>query len=158
MKRIIRLCLPALVLFSLLAGVAHAAVVELSLNLITPPGHLRNQLFFHPWIKQIEEKSGGTLKIVPHYAASLAPVNQAYEAAVTGIADISEGNVYAYPGVFPLSEIVMLPDLKIGTSAQTYGANNWKAYKTVPAMAAEWKDTKMPKIPLNFTPLQEKKL
>ena len=143
MKGFARICFPVFALVVMLAGVAHAAVVELSLNLITPPGHLRNVHLFHPWIKQVEEKSGGTLKIVPHYSASLAPVNQAYECVVTGVADISEGNVYAMPGVFPLSEVIMLPDLGIGTKSQTYSANNWKAFKTVPAMANEWKDAKM---------------
>ncbi len=143
MKNLARLC-GAFVLVLLLAGGAQAAqVVELSLNLVTPPGHVRNEYLIRPWIKLVEEKSGGTLKITPYYAASMAPVAQAYEAAVTGIADLSEGLIYSTPGVFPLTEIVMLPGLGLGSSAIPYGENMWKAYKAVPEMAAEWKATKV---------------
>ncbi len=144
MTRFIKTWLSGFALVLLLTGVAQAAaVVELSLNLITPPGHLRNENLIRPWIKMVEEKSGGTLKITPYYAASMAPVAQAYEAAVTGIADISEGIIYSTPGVFPLTEMIMLPDLGLGGSSVPYCQNMWKAYKTVPEVAKDWKAVKV---------------
>ena len=144
MKCIARICLSVFVLLTMLTGVAQAkAVVELQLNLINPPGHQRNEHFMRPWIQDIFEKSGGTLKITPNYAASLAPANEAFAAARSGIADMSEGLVYAMPGVFPLTEMIMLPELGLGLSAVPYNRNLWKAYNTIPEVAAEWKDVKI---------------
>ena len=119
-----------------------AKPLELSLSLITPPKHLRNINVINPWVKMIEERTGGKVKITVYYAAALAPPPQTFESTVSGVADISEGIVYATPGRFPLTETVMLPELGLETSLSCSKAL-WQLYKTTPALQKEWEGVKM---------------
>jgi TRAP-type C4-dicarboxylate transport system substrate-binding protein len=129
------------VVFSVPAVMA-ADEKELSLSLIIPPKHLRYIHVLEPWIKKVAEKSGGKLKITPYFSAALAKPPQTYESIAAGVADIGEGIAYATPGRFPLTEIVMLPELGLESSLSCSTAL-WKAYKSIPALADEYKDTKL---------------
>jgi TRAP-type C4-dicarboxylate transport system substrate-binding protein len=91
---------------------APAAPLELSLSLIIPSRHNRYVHVLDPWVKMIEEKTKGNVKITPYFANSLAPTNQMFESTVSGLADISEGLTYANPGRFPLTETLMLPEVQ----------------------------------------------
>jgi len=124
------------------APLASAKPLELSLSLVTPPKHLRNINVINPWVKMIEERTGGKVKITIYYAAALAPPPQTFESTVSGVADISEGLVYATPGRFPLTETVMLPELGLQTSLSCSKAL-WKLYQTVPELQKEWQGVKM---------------
>jgi len=124
------------------APLASAKPLELSLSLVTPPKHLRNINVINPWVKMIEERTGGKVKITVYYAAALAPPPQTFESTVSGVADISEGLVYATPGRFPLTETVMLPELGLETSLSCSKAL-WQLYLTVPALQKEWQGVKM---------------
>jgi len=114
----------------------------LSLSLVTPPKHLRNINVINPWVKMIEERTGGKVKMTVYYAAALAPPPQTFESTVSGVADISEGLVYATPGRFPLTETVMLPELGLETSLSCSKAL-WQLYQTVPELQKEWQGVKM---------------
>jgi TRAP-type C4-dicarboxylate transport system substrate-binding protein len=126
----------------LFAPLASAKPLELSLSLVTPPKHLRNINVINPWVKMIEERTGGNVKMTVYYAAALAPPPQTFESTVSGVADISEGLVYATPGRFPLTETVMLPELGLETSLSCSKAL-WKLYQTVPELQKEWQGVKM---------------
>jgi len=124
------------------APLASAKPLELSLSLVTPPKHLRNINVINPWVKMIEERTGGKVKMTVYYAAALAPPPQTFESTVSGVADISEGLVYATPGRFPLTETVMLPELGLETSLSCSKAL-WQLYQTVPELQKEWQGVKM---------------
>lgn len=126
----------------LFAPPASAKPLELSLSLVTPPKHLRNINVINPWVKMIEERTGGKVKMTVYYAAALAPPPQTFESTVSGVADISEGLVYATPGRFPLTETVMLPELGLETSLSCSKAL-WQLYQTVPELQKEWQGVKM---------------
>ncbi len=119
-----------------------AKPLELSLSLVTPPKHLRNINVINPWVKMIEERTGGKVKMTVYYAAALAPPPQTFESTVSGVADVSEGLVYATPGRFPLTETVMLPELGLETSLSCSKAL-WQLYQTVPELKKEWQGVKM---------------
>ena len=124
------------------APLASAKPLELSLSLVTPPKHLRNINVINPWVKMIEERTGGNVKMTVYYAAALAPPPQTFDSTVSGVADVSEGLVYATPGRFPLTETVMLPELGLETSLSCSKAL-WKLYQTVPELQKEWQGVKM---------------
>jgi len=121
---------------------APAAPLELSLSLIIPSRHNRYVHVLEPWVKMIEERTKGNVKITPYFANSLAPTNQMFESTVSGLADISEGLTYANPGRFPLTETLMLPELGI-KSALSASKALWHLYKTVPEFQAEYKGVKV---------------
>lgn len=124
------------------APLTSAKPLELSLSLVTPPKHLRNINVINPWVKMIEERTGGNVKMTVYYAAALAPPPQTFDSTVSGVADVSEGLVYATPGRFPLTETVMLPELGLETSLSCSKAL-WKLYQTVPELQKEWQGAKM---------------
>jgi TRAP-type C4-dicarboxylate transport system substrate-binding protein len=130
-------------LVSVLAAPAIAtAKTEISLSLIIPPKHLRYINVLGPWVKMVEEKTGGEVKMTVYFAAAMAKPPQTFESVMTGIADIAEGIVYATPGQFPLTEMVMLPELGLQTSEACSKAL-WKAYNEIPAVKEEWNGVKM---------------
>ncbi|MDX2445956.1 MAG: TRAP transporter substrate-binding protein [Desulfobacterales bacterium] len=123
-------------------GPVMARPIELSLGLITPPTHLRNINVIKPWMKMIEEKTQGKVKVTPYYAGALAPPPESFNSIVSGIADMGEGIAYATPGQFPLTEIVMLPELGL-KSGQAASAALWHAFKKFPELAAEYAGVKV---------------
>lgn len=115
---------------------------ELSFSLIIPPKHLRYTNVLEPWINKIEKESGKKVDLTVYFGASLAPPPQTFESVVSGMADIAEGIVYATPGQFPLTEMIMLPELGLDTSLEASTAL-WDAYKEIPELRKEWDNVKM---------------
>ena len=121
---------------------APAQTIDLSLSLIIPPGHLRNINVLDPWVKMIQEKTGGKVKITVYFSAAMAPPPETFNSIVAGIADIGEGIAYATPGKFPLTETVMLPELGLETSL-TCSRALWQIYETIPQVKAEYAGVKV---------------
>ena len=119
-----------------------AKPIELSLGLIIPPKHLRYIHVFEPWIKMIEEKTKGAVKINPYFNMTLAPAAELFDATVSGVADLSESYTFGIPGKFPLSEILQLPETGFRTSLSNSRAL-WHIYKTFPEVKAEYKGVKL---------------
>lgn len=141
-KKLFILVAMILAVIFLSSGLAMAKPIELSLGLITPPTHLRNTNVIQPWMKMIEEKTQGKVKVTPYYAGALAPPPESFNSIVSGVADMGEGIAYATPGRFPLTEIVMLPELGL-ESSKDCSAALWKAFKKYPEIAAEYTGVKM---------------
>ena len=93
-------------------------------------------------MEMLEKKSNGNIKLTPYFMNSLSPMPEKFNSTVDGIADISEGIVFINPGRFPLSEMLMLPELGLDT-AERAGKAWWHLYKTMPAMQKEYKGVKM---------------
>ncbi len=141
-------CKKILILFLVLGGIIFlhtftiAKPIELSLSLIIPPKHLRYIHVIEPWIRMIEQRTKGGVKITPYFSNALAPMTEIFNSTVSGVADISEGIAYATPGRFPLSESVMLPELGLKTSLSCSKAL-WHLYKTFPEVRNEYAGVKM---------------
>jgi TRAP-type C4-dicarboxylate transport system substrate-binding protein len=116
--------------------------IDLSVSLVIPPKHLRYINVIDPWIKMVEKRTGGKVKMTVYFSASMAPPPETFNSIVAGVADIGEGLVYATPGKFPLTETVMLPELGLKTSLSCCEAL-WEAYKTTPALQKEYAGVKM---------------
>lgn len=126
----------------IIPSIAAARSTEMSLSLIIPPKHLRNIHVLQPWVKMVEERTKGKVKITPYYGAALAKPPQTFDSTVNGVADISEGIAYATPGRFPLTETVMLPELGLESSLSCSRAL-WHVYKNVPELRKEYQGVKM---------------
>jgi TRAP-type C4-dicarboxylate transport system substrate-binding protein len=116
--------------------------IELSLCLMTPPKHLRNIHMNDPWIKMVDEKSGGRLKIKPYFSSTLAPPPEAFDAVQSGVADLAESYTFGNPGRFLLSETLALPELGFPTG-EACGKALWHLYKSFPEVANEYKGVKI---------------
>lgn len=126
----------------LFSGLALARPIELNFNLFISDKHARYVYCHKPWIEMIEKKSGGKVKITPYFSNSLTPMPEKFNSTVAGIADISEGLVYVNPGRFPMSEMLLLPELGLET-AENAGKAWWHLYETMPAMQKEYAGVKM---------------
>ena len=119
-----------------------AAPIELNLSLIIPKVHNRYVHVIDPWVKMIQERTKGQVKINPYFSNTLAPTPEIYDTTVSGLADISEGVSYGTPGRFPLTETIMLPEIGLRSSLSCSRAL-WQLYKTFPEVKAEYSNVKM---------------
>lgn len=126
----------------LFSGSTFARPIELNFNLFISKNHARYVHCHKPWIEMIEKKTGGKVKITPYFSNSLTPMSEKFNSTVAGIADISEGLVYVNPGRFPMSEMLLLPDLGLETALNASKAW-WHLYETMPAMRKEYAGVKM---------------
>ena len=123
-------------------SVAPAAPLELSLSLMIPSRHKRYIAVLEPWVKMIEERTKGNVKITVYFANALASSPEMFDATVHGMADITENVTYVNAGRFPLTEMLMLPELGIKSSVETSKAL-WHLYKNFPEFQAEYKGVKV---------------
>lgn len=121
---------------------ALAQSIELSFDLFINAQHTRFVHCHAPWIKMIEERTAGKVKITPYFANSLSPFSEKYDSCAAGTSDISEGLAYVTPGKFPMSEMIILPGLDLRT-AERAGKAWWHLYKTMPAMQKEFSRVKI---------------
>ena len=111
-KRIIGLATAATILFG-----AAASAGELSLAYFMGPKHPMNAAVFTPFADKLAELSGGkmTVKQFPGGALNSVPPKQ-YSILLDGVADI----VFTLPGytgdVFPMTNVVTLPDVCVSAA------------------------------------------
>jgi len=136
--------LTVLVLIGMLfcTTVVSAKAIELSLGLIVPPKHLRYLAVIEPWMKMIEEKTKGAVKINAYFNMTLAPAREMFDATVKGLADISETYTFDPPGKFLITQTMALPETGFKTSINCSRAL-WHLYKTFPEMKEEYKGVKV---------------
>ncbi|MCL6479569.1 MAG: TRAP transporter substrate-binding protein [Peptococcaceae bacterium] len=94
-----------------------------------------------PWLKLLEDQSGGSLKMSLYNPNTLAPVKNVYDSVVSGSVDI--GAIYAgyTPGKFPYLEVINLPMLFSTSEAGSLAA--WDLYQKFPEWRDQFKDTKV---------------
>jgi len=98
--------------FFLSAGICippvQAATYNFSYSTFFPPTHIQTKVP-EAWIKEIEERSNGQIKIQMFTGGSLTPAPQIYDGVVKGISDFGL-SVFAYsPGRFPVVSAVDNP-------------------------------------------------
>jgi len=82
--------------------------IELTYSNFFPPTHLHS-ILAEEWIKEVESRTDGKVKITYYPGGSLVSAPQTYDGVVQGITDIAM-SVFAYtPGRFPACELVDLP-------------------------------------------------
>lgn len=100
-------------LIACVAGLCSTANAATTLRMahLWPGSSAVNQEIFEAWARSVEEASAGELEVEIYPSQTLSKANQAYEAAVDGISDISVTLQGYTAGRFPLSEIVQLPGI-----------------------------------------------
>ncbi len=83
---------------------------ELKVSLFTPPGTITNRVFVDV-ARELEQKSGGQLKLALFHSSQLGPPPRQYDLARTGVADIAYVMTSLTPGRFPLSDLMVLPGI-----------------------------------------------
>jgi TRAP-type transport system periplasmic protein len=94
------------------AGPAQAASdkpIDLKFSLFLPPTHRIIQNVYNPWIKQIEERTNGKVKITIYPSQVLGSAKDQYDLVLRGIADMTTHVTGYTPGRFPLTDVMGLP-------------------------------------------------
>jgi TRAP-type C4-dicarboxylate transport system substrate-binding protein len=116
-------------------------VIELKFAIHTPPGSVIHTITT-TWAKEVEEKTGGRVKITMYPAQSLVPLKDIFPSTEKGICDIGFSALQIDASRYPLSLITGV------------GLMNWPAgqaptqiwtelQKKFPEMAAEYKGVKV---------------
>lgn len=134
-----------LILFSLciefsVPAVSEAKPITLSLAHFFPPTHFVNTEMVAQWKKEVEEATGGQLKINVFPGSTLLDARETYDGIVSGTADIGVW-VPAYTrGRFPVLEGFELPGIYFGSCTATTAVANDGIAKFHPK---ELSDTKL---------------
>jgi TRAP-type transport system periplasmic protein len=91
-----------------LNGCAAAQVVELRVSHFLPLNHTF-QKELRRWADELEERSGGRLKLRIYPASQLGPIQRQFDLVRSGVADIAVGLHGATPGRYALTEVASLP-------------------------------------------------
>lgn len=87
---------------------AQEKVINLNFSNFFPASH-KNSKLIEEWIKEIETKTKGKVKITYFPGGTLTPAPQIYDGVVKGISDIGY-SCFAYTrGKFPMMEVIDLP-------------------------------------------------
>ena len=89
-------------------------VYELKLGHFISPKHIFAE-YLQKWADELKTKSSGKLSITIFPANTMGPVQNYYDYARTGVADITWYLTGATPGRFPLTEIIQMPYM-VGSS------------------------------------------
>lgn len=126
----------------LLAGIflssAWAGPKELSLSVWSGPEHYHTKAL-QAWVKDVEARAGGKVKIVIYPGGTLTKGSQAYNGLVKGISATASSCNGWTKGRFPLTRVVDLP-LGMKTSVQA-SLVTWDFYKKF--RPKEWDDVKV---------------
>lgn len=95
-----------------------------------------------PWLKQLEEATGGQVDIQAFHGETLAKGKDLWNAVKSGIADIGWICHGYFPGLTPLTDVVSLPALPFRT-AEKGSEVLWKLYEQTPEIQKEFKDVKV---------------
>lgn len=95
-----------------------------------------------PWLKQIEEATGGKVKIQAFHGETLARGKDMWNATKTGITDIGWAFHGYWPGMTPVTDVISLPAMSFNT-AEKGSEILWNLYEKYPEIQNEFKDVKV---------------
>lgn len=142
MKKCLMIPLTAAVLAIYLAVSASAETITLRFAHQNPDTGLSTVNCVEPWLKQIEEATGGKVKIQPFYGETLAKGKDMWNATKTGITDIGWAFHGYWPGMTPVADVISLPAMSFD-SAEKGSEVLWKLYEQTPEIQKEFKDVKV---------------
>jgi len=114
-------------------------VYELKLGHFISPKHIFAE-YLQKWADELKTKSSGKLSITIFPANTMGPVQNYYDYARTGVADITWYLTGATPGRFPLTEIIQLPYMVGSSEIGTQTLNDPEVLKLI---EPEYQDVKI---------------
>lgn len=121
---------------------APAEVIELTFANQNGINSWSNISAIEPWMKQVEEATGGRVKIKNFPSETLVKGKDAWTATKHGIADISWCFHGYWPGMTPLTDVMSLPALPFRT-AEKGSEVFWKLYEKFPEIQKEFSDNQI---------------
>lgn len=117
----------------LTAGFVDSALAEKTINLrfahFLPPVSARQKRFFEPWIKMIEKRTKGKVKITIYPAGSLLKAPEIYDGVINNVAQIGFADIEGAWGRFPRTGVVTLPMAPWDKNVRTADSLLWKMFK-----------------------------
>ena len=128
----------ALAALACLPAGARAADTVYEYNFQSPYNgpHVLNVEFFQPWVREVEKKSGGRLKLHFFMSGTLSKVSDCGPGIMNGNLDITSVEPGYQDTVFPNTLSFTVPHLVRDCTQGS--ALIWKAYATLPEVKAEW--------------------
>ncbi|MBW2705132.1 MAG: TRAP transporter substrate-binding protein [Deltaproteobacteria bacterium] len=120
-------------------ALSSAEVITLTLTDQNPEAGWGSTHALKPWIKKVEEATGGKVKIQLYPSQTLSKGKDAWNAVKNGIADMGWGFHGFWPGMTPLADVVTLPGLPI-KNAEKGSEVLWKLYEKYPEVREGFKD------------------
>jgi TRAP-type transport system periplasmic protein len=118
-----------------------AETIELRFAQPFSPKHIIQIEVFEPWVKKIEEMTGGRVKVTLFPGGALGKASDHYSLAEKGIADISYALQDYTPGRFPLTSVFELPFMI--PSAEKTSVAMWKTFERFPEFQREYSKVKV---------------
>jgi TRAP-type transport system periplasmic protein len=106
MKR--ALCIILLILLARTNGSADPKAIKLDFSSALP-SHDKLTAMLEEWCRELERRSGGSIKATLYPDGLLTPPTQTFDSVITGIADIGFGPMGVTPGRFPMTEVMEQP-------------------------------------------------
>lgn len=107
-----------------------------------PDTGISTKTCIEPWFKQIEEATGGKVKIQPFYGETLAKGKDMWNATKMGITDMAWAFHGYWPNMTPVTDVISLPAMSF-TTAEKGSEVLWKMYEKTPEIQNEFKDVKV---------------
>lgn len=92
-------------------------------------------LFWKPWMEEVENRTGGRVKIEGHYNGELAAPPDAWDVVINGTVDVSYVHLQNHPGKFPMCDIVAFTSY--GLVNDKLGTTMLELYNKYPEMQQE---------------------
>ena len=102
-----------------------AKPIKVTLAAYSPPG--AHKWAVEGWAKEMEQRSGGRLKIEFAWGSAMAKPSEHFDLAVNGVAEIAVVALPYTPGRFPMTEVVQLPLAKMSDATLTRAL--WALYR-----------------------------
>ncbi len=90
------------------SATAAAGEIRLTYSNFFPPTHVQS-ILADSWCKEVEERTGGRVKVEYYPGQTLTKAAQAYDGVISGMSDIALSCLAYTPGRFPVMEVVDLP-------------------------------------------------
>lgn len=142
MKKHVMISFFAVMLAATLVAGAGAETITLRFAHQNPDTGLSTKNCVEPWLKKIEEATGGKVKIQPYYGETLAKGKDMWNATKMGITDIGWAFHGYWPNMTPVTDVISLPAMSF-TSAEKGSEVLWKLHEKYPVIQNEFKDVKV---------------
>ena len=120
---------------------AGSGAPEIRFSAFMPPFAVQVGVY-KEWVAKLAEASDGEINITIYPGSTLLAEDDAVSGVMRGIADIADVHPQRYPGGHPLTEILSLPFLPLGSAES--GLNIWMAIEEkFPEVKAETSDIKV---------------
>ncbi len=94
-----------------------------------------------PWAEDVEAATNGRVKVEMYPSSTLTSTKDAYDAIVSGLADVALFFGWIQPGRFDRIDCVQLPFLF--TSGESGGRTTWAVFNEYPEVQEQWSEVKM---------------